>query len=253
MSVSDQLPAVVLVPGGISPAAITYAPVMRELQGRARLAPKDLEVYASDTPPPHYTIEMEAEAIGQYATRAGFGEFHLVGFSGGGAAALVYTALHSDRVLSLALTEPAWIGNRDLSPEELAYWDEASAAAMLPDERFMAAFASAEMAPGVAPPPFGPPPDWMRSRPAALRAMMRAFKCSDFQVRELSTFTGPVYLALGSDSSPRYAAMRDRLCAVVPQCTSEVYEGTSHMHPPHLAEPARYARAVEGLWGGTAV
>ncbi len=253
MTMPDALPDVVLVPGGIAPAALTYGPLMKLLEGRARMAPKDLEVYAADSLPPGYTIEAEARAIGTHATSQRMDRFHLVGFSGGGAASLVFTALHPERVLSLALTEPAWIGNRGQTPAERAWWDSADTTFQLSDELFMRGFASSEMAPGVPPPPPppGPAPDWMRLRPAGLRAMMRAFKSSDFEPRELARFTGPVYYAVGELSAPIYHAQAERLAEVLPDLTVEVYEGTSHMHPPHLAEPERYARALERLWAAS--
>ena len=51
--------------------------------------------------------------------------FHLVGYSGGGACCLAFISSFPERVLSLALIEPAWIGTGDLTPEETEYWAEA--------------------------------------------------------------------------------------------------------------------------------
>jgi pimeloyl-ACP methyl ester carboxylesterase len=50
--------------------------------------------------------------------------FHLVGYSGGGAASLPFAAGYPERLLSLALLEPAWTGNEGLGPEEQAVWRE---------------------------------------------------------------------------------------------------------------------------------
>ena len=221
-----------------------------ELGGKAQLVPKELEVYAGPKPPPDTRSRWRPRAIGRAADEAGLDRFHLLGFSGGGAASLVFTARHPERVISLALTEPAWIGNSGQTPEEQEYWDLARAMMDLPDAEFMGAFANAEMAPGVDPPPRPPgePPPWMRLRPAGLHAMMRAFMASDFDISELEAFGGPVYFATGDLSSPRYAAIERRLSTVFELFAPEVYEGTSHMDPPHLARAARYAEALEAMW-----
>ena len=76
--------------------------------GRVDAVVKDLEVYAADQPPPGYRLDAEVEGVLQVAGLHGFGQFHLVGYSAGGAASLAFTSAHSDRLLSLALLEPAW-------------------------------------------------------------------------------------------------------------------------------------------------
>jgi pimeloyl-ACP methyl ester carboxylesterase len=250
MAMTDKLPKVLLVPGGVNPGAVTYGPLLRILDGNARCTVKELDVYAADAPPPDYTIESEAESIGAAADAAGFAAFHLVGYSGGGAAALVFTALHPQRVLSLGLTEPAWIGNEGWTPGERQFWAVAEAMRDIDDAEFMRRFASAQMADGVAPPPPppGPEPEWLRLRPAGLRAMMHAFERSTFDVAQLRGFDRPVYYALGGLSAPIYTGIAQRLAGVFGHFTLEVYRERSHMDPPHRAEPQRYARALERLW-----
>ena len=244
----ETLPNVLLVPGGISPVRVTYAPLIGVIGESARITAKELEVYAGDSPPPGYSIEMEAEAIGLAADHAGFDRFNLIGFSGGGAASVIYTARHPDRVASLAVTEPAWIGNTGQSPEEKTWWAGADDLLDLSGDEFMRAFASAEMAPGVAPPPPSPGPlPWMRLRPAGMHAMMRAFKASDFDIEELRGY-GPIYFATGALSSPRFHGILRRMSEVAGALTGEVYEARSHMDPPHRSEPERYAAALARLW-----
>lgn len=58
------------------------------------------------------------------ADSRGWDRFHAVGYSGGGAVALVLAARHPDRLASLALIEPAWAGAWDRSAEEQAFWEE---------------------------------------------------------------------------------------------------------------------------------
>lgn len=83
----------------------------------AAVAPliKDLEVYATDKPPTDYSLDIEVEGIRRVAGEAGFERFHLVGYQGGAAASLTFTAAYPGRVLGLALLEPAWAGNEGLS------------------------------------------------------------------------------------------------------------------------------------------
>ena len=99
--------SVIFLPGIIMPAALRYAPLLRELGDSIDALPKELEVYASDSPPANYSIEDEVEGISRAADDAGFERFHLYGHSGGGASALAFVARYPERVLSLAVDEPA--------------------------------------------------------------------------------------------------------------------------------------------------
>ena len=74
------------------PAALRYAPLIKELGDSTRALAKELEVYAAATPPAGYAIECEVEGISRAADAAGFDRFHLYGHSAGGACALAYAA-----------------------------------------------------------------------------------------------------------------------------------------------------------------
>src|SRR4029077_9236879 len=100
---------------------------------------KDLEVYAGPEPPPGYTLDDEVTGVLRTARDAGFDRFHLVGYSAGGASSLAFAAQHPERLLSLALIEPAWMGNDDLSPEEQAVWRAFDRIATLPSTELMPA------------------------------------------------------------------------------------------------------------------
>jgi pimeloyl-ACP methyl ester carboxylesterase len=97
---------VMFLPGIIAPAAIRYEALIACLPDVNAL-PKDLEVYASDAPPPDYSIALEVAGVDRAADKAGFKGFHLYGHSGGGAVALAYAAARPERLLSLAVDEPA--------------------------------------------------------------------------------------------------------------------------------------------------
>jgi pimeloyl-ACP methyl ester carboxylesterase len=245
----------VLLPGVVLPAELAYPALVEALGDRARALAKELEVYSAGQPAAGYTLDLEVEGILRTADQAGFERFHLVGYSGGGAASLVFAAEHPQRLLSLALMEPAWAGNSGLSAPEVAVWAEFDRIMGLPPEERMADFVRAQLRPGVAPPPppDGPPPPWMATRPAGVAAMIGAFKSYDLDQGRLRAFTGPVYYAVGGLSNPDYYARQaDRLGDLFPDFALEVYEDRHHFDPPHRAEPERVAAALERLWARAA-
>src|SRR5881394_1139041 len=121
---------VFLLPGIIAPAAIRYAPLLRALGDGVHAVAKELEVYAAGAPAPDYSIGKEVDGIARAADAAGLGRFHLYGHSGGGAIALAFAAAHPNRLLSLALDEPAvdFLGEGDGE-----YWLEIKKVASLPE------------------------------------------------------------------------------------------------------------------------
>jgi pimeloyl-ACP methyl ester carboxylesterase len=106
---------VVLLPGGVMPAGPAYGALLAELGHDVDARPKELEVYATDEPPPDYSLATEVAGITRVADEAGFERFHLVGYSGGGASSLAFAASHPERLLSLALMEPAFAGWQEMS------------------------------------------------------------------------------------------------------------------------------------------
>jgi pimeloyl-ACP methyl ester carboxylesterase len=244
-------PQVILLPGSVLPADLAYAALVEALGDEVEAVAKDLEVYAGDEPQPNYTLDIEIEGILASAEAAGFDRFHLVGYSGGGAASLAFATKHPERLRSLALLEPAWAGNEGLDPAEEAVWREFDRIATLPAEEMMPAFMRAQMAPGVDPPspPPGPTPPWMAKRPAGIAAFLSAFSTGDLEPDALRRFQPPVYYALGALSNPDYfAKMAERLSGLFPDFTLEVFEERHHFDPPHRIEPERLAASLRGLW-----
>jgi pimeloyl-ACP methyl ester carboxylesterase len=241
---------VILLPGGVMPAELAYASLIQELGDDVNAVAKDLEVYAGPDPAAGYTLDHEIAGVLRTARDAGFARFHLVGYSGGGASSVAFAAKHPERLLSLALIEPAWIGNDELTPEEQDLWRELDRIAPLPDAEMMRAFVAAQLAPGVEPPPPpGPPPPWMASRPAGLRTLIETFRSTSLDLDRLRAFQQPVYFALGARSNPNYfARMAARARAIFPNLTVEVFDERHHFDPPHRIEPERTARALRAHW-----
>src|SRR5438477_1796232 len=229
---------VVLLPGGVLPAEPAYAALLEVPGGRVNAVTKDIEVYAGEQPAPDFSLDTEVEGIVREADAHDFERFHLVGYSGGGASSLAFTAVHGSRLLSLALLEPAWAGN-ERTPAEQALWQRFRALEPLPPDQFMAGFLRLQLAAGVEPPPApeGPPPPWMAKRPAGLRALIDAFDDGDLDLEALRTFDQPVYFALGGRSNPDYyRRMAERLAAIFPDFTIETFADRHHFDPPHRIE-----------------
>jgi pimeloyl-ACP methyl ester carboxylesterase len=233
------------------PAELAYGALLATLGNEIDPRPKELEIYAGETVPPvGYRFDAEVDGISRAANEAGFGTFHLVGYSAGGAASLLFASRHPDRLRSLALLEPAWAGREGQRPEEAAVWERLRGLSRLPTEEVMPAFIRLQLAPGVEPPPpAGPPPPWMPSRQAAIGWFTgaSAFGEPDFEV--LRRFERPVYFALGGRSNPDlYARIAARLADVFTDFTLDVFEERHHFDPPHRIEPERLAKALRAVW-----
>ena len=241
---------VVLLPGVVLPAEPAYAALLDVLGERVEAVPKDLELYAEDRPPPDYGLGLEAEGVIREADAHGFDRFHLVGYSGGGAAALVCAAVYGERLFSLALLEPAWAGNERTDDEEVVM-ERFRALDTLSADEFMPAFASLQLAPGVEPPPLpeGPPPPWMAKRPVGVRTLLGAFDAGRLDVEALRRFDRPVYFALGGRSNQDFfARIAERLAGIFPDFTLETFSERHHFDPPHRVEAERLANSLLELW-----
>jgi pimeloyl-ACP methyl ester carboxylesterase len=242
---------VILLPGIVLPAEPAYGAVISALGPDVEAVAKDLEVYGTPEPPENYSLDVEIAGVLREADARGWERFHLVGYSGGGAASLAFAAARPERLASLALLEPAWAGNWDVSPAEKALWVEFERLEVLSAEQFVPAFMRLGLKPGVPlpPPPPGDPPPWMAKRPAGIRAILRAFREGDIDREALRRFDRPVYFALGALSNPdQYEEIAKRLSGVVPDFELELFEERHHFDPPHRIEPERLASSLKTLW-----
>jgi pimeloyl-ACP methyl ester carboxylesterase len=165
--------------------------------------------------------------------------------------ALACAAAAPERVASLALLEPAWAGAEEMSAAERAAWLELERIEELPDAELMRAFMRLAIRPGVAlpEPAAGEAPPWMATRPAGIRALLRAFRREKLDLASLRRFDRPVYFALGGLSNPdQYGEIAERLGRVLPDFTLEVFELRHHFDPPHRVEPERLAASLAALW-----
>lgn len=244
-----ELPSVIFLLGILMPAALRYERLVTALGGDVDPLLKELEVYRGPVvPPPGYSLEAELAGIADAADEAGLERFHLYGHSGGGACALAFTASQPERVLTLAIDEPAI----DFSPEDLKQIEQVFLPMLkLPPEQQMRAFVKEQMRAGVdpPPPPEGPPPPWMANRADGIAAMLRAFADSAIPIERLRGFDRPAYYSYGGLSNADWERRAERLSMLLPNLTVERYEGRSHMDTSHMAEPERVAAALRRLWG----
>ena len=236
---------VIFLPGIIAPAAIRYAPLVACLADVDPVT-KDLEVYATETPPPGYSIAMEVAGVNRAADAARFDRFHLYGHPGGGAVALAYVAAHPERAISLTVDEPAY----DFTEAVRADIREFNPLAALPVPERMQAFMRLQVSPAVSlpPPPHGPPPPWMASRPAGIDAFIAALERHERLDERYSMFQAPVLFTWGSLTHPRWDRMRSRLATAFTDFTAERFDGLHHLNTSHQAEPDRVAGLLRALW-----
>jgi pimeloyl-ACP methyl ester carboxylesterase len=247
---SEEKRNVVFLPGGIQPAAIQYAPLLKTLKLEINPLLKDLEVYRDGTPPAGYSLVDEVEAVRQASEKAGMDSFHLVAYSGGGAVALAFTGAYPAKVRSLALSEPAVIPSQEWFRHEAAYWEQMGQLVSLPPEQFMQGFIKIELRPGVTmpPAPAGDPPPWMARRPAGIKALISAFSSYDLPYERLRAFTKPVYIAVAALSNPVELRKAEVLQGLFADMRLEIYPNLHHFDPPQRHEPERFARSLEALW-----
>jgi pimeloyl-ACP methyl ester carboxylesterase len=238
---------VVFLPGIIAPAAMRYDALVSHLDG-VNVTLKDLEVYRDESPPTGYSIQTEIDGVDRAVNELGLDRFHVYGHSGGGAVALAYAAANGERLLSLAVDEPAMDftdeGNRSYG------WEEFDEAATLAPPESMRAFLRLQVSSEVELPAPSelPPPPWMSNRPAGIRAFLAAARVHSVDPGEYRRFSAPVYFSRGSLTHPRWTTMQARLEALFPDFTGEVYQGLHHLNTSHQAEPARVAAALRALW-----
>jgi pimeloyl-ACP methyl ester carboxylesterase len=239
-------PEVFFLPGIIAPAAQRYAPLLKHLENVDAVL-KDLEVYRGDAPPAAYSMATETDGLLRTADEAGVERFHLYGHSGGGAVALAFAVAHPNRVLTLALDEPA----SDFTDEGNAEygWPAFDRVLQSQPSESMSEFLKLQVAPGVTlPPPQGAQPPWMGKRPGGVRAFIEALRAHHIVDDAYRAFDKPVYFSWGSLTHPRWTLMERRLSKLFPNFSSEVFEGLHHLNTSHAAEPQRVASRLTALW-----
>lgn len=240
---------VIALPGGVMPAAQRYASLIKASNGDAEFHLKDLEVYSGPQPPAGYSIQMEVEAVGRFADSLGLDRFHLLGYSGGGFVSLAFAGAHPERLLSLAVFEPASIPGRLSTEEAELYRRLESDLAGKSGGDFMRTFMSLQVKDGVQlAPPAGPPPPWMEKRPAGLAAMMAAFGAHPFDRESLRHCEFPVFLGYGDLTGVHEEIRAGILGRLLPDVHIRRFAGIHHFVPPEEIHSPDHVEALRELW-----
>lgn len=243
-------PQVVCIPGSVAPAAQRYRPLIEEVAGSADLFIKDLEVYREAKPPADYSIQEEVEAIDRFADAKGLQRFHLVGYSGGGFISLAYAANRPQRVISLALFEPARIPGK-LTDQERAFFDWLEGKLEgLDGPDFMTTFFREQVKPGaeLPPPPPGPTSPEMQKRPAGIAALIRAFDVYTFDRDLFRAAPFPVFYAYGDLSHEEQGLKAGVLAQLFADIHVRRYAGVHHFVPPDQIYTSEHARTLVEHW-----
>jgi pimeloyl-ACP methyl ester carboxylesterase len=241
-------PEAILVGGGLPPSNISYGAFAENIADRAHLVLKDPEGTVGDEPLADYNLLSEATGIERMADEAGFDGFHLVGHSGGATAALVFASEHPQRLRSLTLAEPAWMGNDDWGAEEPAFRAEFDRLITLPPPEMLEGLAKLLLAEGVEPPPSPePPPPWVPRWIVGVKTCWPIWRRSCIDRGTFRTFEKPVYLPVGGRSARRFHEAAQVLAGIFPDARIEVYERLHHFDLM-LGEPQRLATALLALW-----
>ncbi|HKR98710.1 MAG TPA: alpha/beta hydrolase [Candidatus Dormibacteraeota bacterium] len=240
---------VIALPGGVMPASLRYASLSAALGDSVRLHAKDLEVYAGDSPPNDYSVQLEIDALAAYADSLGLRRFHLLAYSGGGFISLAFAGAYPDRLLSLALFESAGIPGT-LSPEESEQWTHLQQGlAGLSGAEFMRAFVTLQVRDGVVvPPPDGPPPPWMAKRPAGIAALIAAFDAHPFDRDLLRRATFPVFYGYGDLTSVQEEVRAGTIARLFADIHVRRFSGVHHFVSAEAIYSAEHVELLRELW-----
>jgi pimeloyl-ACP methyl ester carboxylesterase len=236
----------IFLPGLVMPAELRYAQLVDALGGGPRLLPRDLAVVGAAEDGRAYSIQAEVDALTAFADEQQLDTFHLYGHSAGGAVCLAYVAAHLQRVLSLALDEPA----SDFSADDLARpeWSAMQRIRELPFADGMVMFRQLQVGPSVSAALPPSPPAWMSRGPERIALFSQAVPGHRVAPDSFAAFRGPVYYSLGGLTHPRFDATRGRLEHTFADFQVERFDGLHHLHSAHQAMPTHVAGVLLDVW-----
>ncbi|HEV8713665.1 MAG TPA: alpha/beta fold hydrolase [Candidatus Binatia bacterium] len=234
---------------GNAPVQDTFAPLAKELHGEVALVLKDREAYTRK-PGEGLTLADEVAGVCRAADEQGLASFHLLGYSAGAVVAVALTAAHPERVKTLAVIEPPWIGNDTTNAEAQALHEALDCVLTeVPLNQRMAQFRQAIMRPGESPAPLppGPAPSWASTRAAQGQVLWQAIRTATLEKNRLRSFAAPVYVVVGTRSHPGFRATAEELVSVFPRASLDVYDGADHLEI-HTKYAARLAAALRSWY-----
>ena len=194
-------------------------------------------------PGDRYDMGVEVAAV---AEAVGGGPVHLAGFSAGATVALGAALALGEAVRSVALLEPAFIGDDDWDPAEAAWRSRQREIFARPPAERIEPFRRLLMRPGIVPPPPRASWDW-GFRDDLLEQML--FRATGFRSADLAAIRAPVLAVRGGRSNPRWEAAHRRLAEICPDFRESIFPALHHFAPPFREEPEQLAELLLSFWG----
>jgi pimeloyl-ACP methyl ester carboxylesterase len=241
---------VFLIGGAGPPAPLEFALLIEALGPGREIVPADMVVFHGGVPAPDFSMVTETDALLVSFDAVGAGQGHLVGYSGGAAVALAFACAHPERVASLTLEEPAWVGTEGATDIERRFWDELGAAMGLELNEALLAFRDLMVQPAVRPTLPSIPKDapWIEAMVRGVRASIGAFAGAEVDWPTLARERFPIWTVVGSLSNPAFQVRSERLIEHLPRASLKVFEGSHHVIPPHRMAAPELAAGLEAMW-----
>jgi pimeloyl-ACP methyl ester carboxylesterase len=227
-----------------TPAERSVELVAPALEGRADIAPKELEVWGG-APLSSYTLEDEVAGVTRAAEGRGWSRFHIVGFSAGATVALMCARVMPSSVATVAVIEPATIGDEDWSSGEAEWRARMRTIFALAPPLRRIAFREAMMRPGEAPPERPAPSPDSTERGELLE---RALATTGYASSDWTAMTQPLLVVTCGRSHPRFAEVSKRLCEAAPNASAATFPSLSHLESPQRHDPERLSALLVELW-----
>ena len=192
-----------------------------------------------------YDLSTEVAAVQEAAATLGWSRYHLFGFSAGATVVLATALSHPENVRTIAVYEPASIGDDDWDREETRWRDDLGKVRQLPTWQRQPAFRRLLMAPSSALPLDLPAPPRWDEHTDKLENMLATV---GFDSDDLADATAPALVMSGARSNQRFTALTNRLVEVMPQAESVIWDGCSHLAPPHRVAPHQLSDRLTSLW-----
>jgi pimeloyl-ACP methyl ester carboxylesterase len=200
----------------------SFRRIAEPISGVGRQMFHPLALLSPDLDPDAWSIEMEVEGLA--AITRSTPPSDLVGYSGGAAIGLAFAASYPQRIRSLCLIEPPWIGNDIWSESERAFVQGFDRLVSLDSLACNLAFLEL-FAPGANLPPFDAPDVFAK----ALRLVWRGYRETSLDRASLSRVNLPALLPVAAGSTRRMAEQAGFLVETVfPKGSILNVEGSNH-------------------------
>ena len=192
-----------------------------------------------------YTLsDDEVEGVRRVTKGRGWSRFHIVGFSAGATVALICARVLPSSVATVAVIEPATIGDDDWSAGEADWRARMQTIFELPPAPRQIAFRRAMIIPTKRPPPPAPAPESSERG----QLLEQALASTGYESSDWAALTQPLLVVTCGRSHPRFADVSARLCEVVPNASAAMFPSLSHLESPQRHEPERLSALLVELW-----